>query len=125
MSGWGIWCVTLGVWAYRNLGEAEAKSLAEDWNQGAARRGDDVQWEARAVEVARAMEAREMQAREMLDGSYKVAITNVARYIRSRRNFDEDGAGLDGYTASMVLSIAFCKAKEEILADILGVKERA
>jgi hypothetical protein len=60
----------------------------------------------------------------MQTGPYKVAITNVARYIRSRRNLScEDGAPLDGYTASMVLSVAFCKAKEEVLADILRVSE--
>ena len=56
----------------------------------------------------------------MLDGPYKVAITNVARYIRSHRSTSgEDGGTLDGYTASMGLSVAFCKAKEEILADIM------
>jgi hypothetical protein len=51
---------------------------------------------------------------------YKMAIKNVARYIASPRNLNcEDGAPLDGYRASEVLSVAFCKAKEEILADIL------
>lgn len=59
----------------------------------------------------------------MVDGAYKVAITNVARYIRSHRNTgSSDGALLDGFTASMVLSVAFCKAKEEVLADILRVE---
>jgi hypothetical protein len=52
--------------------------------------------------------------------AYQVAINNTARYIRSARNMHcLDGGVLDGYTASMVLSVAFCKAKEEVLADIL------
>ncbi len=55
---------------------------------------------------------------------YRMAITNVARYIRSARNLNcEDGVPLDGYRASEVLSVAFCKAKEEVLADILCVKD--
>ena len=55
---------------------------------------------------------------------YKMAVSNVARYIRSARNLNcEDGVPLDGYRASEVLSVAFCKAKEEVLADILSVKE--
>ena len=58
---------------------------------------------------------------EMVDGAYKVAITNVARYIRGPKNTSEGGAILDGFTASMVLSVAFCKAKEDVLADILRV----
>lgn len=56
-------------------------------------------------------------------GAYKVAITNVARYIKSRRDTSEDGASLDGYTASTVLAVAFCKAKEEVLADIMQVDD--
>lgn len=57
-------------------------------------------------------------------GPYKVAIGNVARYIRSPRNINcEDGMPLDGYRASEVLSVAFCKAKEEVLADILRAGE--
>ena len=55
----------------------------------------------------------------MLPSPYMVAINNVARFIRSAHNYDDDGAYLDGYTASKVLAIAFCKSKEEVLADIL------
>jgi hypothetical protein len=59
----------------------------------------------------------------MQDGAYKVAITNVARYIVSDRNYSyDDHSVLDGFTAASVLSVAFCKAKEEVLADILSVK---
>ena len=59
----------------------------------------------------------------MLRGTpYAVAVTNVARYIRSRRNLGcEDGVPLDGFRASEVLAIAFCKAKEEVLDDIVSV----
>ena len=54
---------------------------------------------------------------------YQVAVANVARYIRSDRNTSaSDGPVLDGFTAASVLSVAFCKAKEEILADILQSK---
>ena len=60
----------------------------------------------------------------LVGGAYKVAITNVALYIRSRRNTSCEDGPLDGFTASSVLSIAFCKAKEEVLADILNVKAR-
>ena len=61
----------------------------------------------------------------MVGGAYNVAITNVARYIRSERNAScTDGVPLDGYRASEVLSVAFCKAKEEVLADILRVNDR-
>jgi hypothetical protein len=62
----------------------------------------------------------------MVPGSaYSMAILNVARFIRSPRNLNcEDGAPLDGYRASEVLSVAFCKAKEEVLADILRAGER-
>ena len=59
----------------------------------------------------------------MVDGPYKVAISNVARYIRSHRNYGDAGGVLDGYTASMVLSVAFCKNKEEVLADILRASD--
>ena len=59
----------------------------------------------------------------MIAGAYKMAITNVARYIRSHRNLScEEGVPLDGYRASEVLSVAFCKSKEEVLADILSVE---
>lgn len=55
---------------------------------------------------------------------YKMAIKNVARYIASQRNLScIDVVPMDGFRASEVLSIAFCKAKEEILADILRAGE--
>ena len=58
----------------------------------------------------------------MVDGAYKLAVTNVARYILSQRNTLEGGLFLDAYRASEVLAVAFCKAKEEIVADILQVR---
>ena len=62
----------------------------------------------------------------MLPGTpYAVAITNVARYIRSQRNLNcEEGVPLDAFRASEVLGIAFCKAKEEVLDDIVHVNIR-
>jgi hypothetical protein len=60
----------------------------------------------------------------MVDGAYKVAITNVARFICSNRNLSAaEGGVLDGFTASSVLAVAFCKAKEEVLSDIMSVKD--
>lgn len=51
--------------------------------------------------------------RTLLPGAYTVAITNVARYIRSPRNLNcADGEPMNGYRASEVLAIAFCKSKE-------------
>jgi hypothetical protein len=59
----------------------------------------------------------------ILGTPYAVAITNVARYIRSQRNLScDDRVPLDGFRASEVLAIAFCKAKEEVLDDIVSVK---
>lgn len=57
----------------------------------------------------------------MLPGAYSMAITNTARFIRSARNSHSDSVPLDAYTASETLAVAFCKAKGEVLADILSV----
>lgn len=51
-------------------------------------------------------------------------INNVASYIRSPEN-QELRAGdtnLTAFTASEVLGIALCKAKEEVLADIVSAR---
>jgi len=59
----------------------------------------------------------------MIPGAYSMAITNVARYIRSPRNLNcLDEVPLNSFQASEVLAIAFCKSKEEVLADILHVE---
>lgn len=55
--------------------------------------------------------------------TYKMAVANVARYIRSSENrgaFEEPG--LDAYTAAHVLAKAFCKMNGEVLQDIINVE---
>ena len=62
---------------------------------------------------------------EMVPGAYSMAVTNVAKFIRDpRRNKSEglEGGIVNAYEASSILAIAFCKRKEEVLADILSVK---
>ena len=49
-----------------------------------------------------------------------MAITNVANFLRSDKNQHDValGKGMNVFAASDVLSVAFCKAKEEIAMDI-------
>lgn len=55
--------------------------------------------------------------------AYKMAVANVARYIRSSENWDAFGEpGLDAYTAAHVLAKAFCKMHGEVLQDIINVE---
>ena len=51
---------------------------------------------------------------------YQMAVNNTALYIRSQV-IKDGGDTLDAFTASVVLAVAFCKTKEEVLADILSV----
>ena len=54
---------------------------------------------------------------------YQMAINNTARYLRSPENRrGNDDFHLDAFTASEVLAIAFCKAKEEVVADLIHAK---
>ena len=54
---------------------------------------------------------------------YQMCINNVARFIRSAKNMScDDGVPLNAFEASETLAVAFCKSKEEVLADILSVE---
>lgn len=53
---------------------------------------------------------------------YQMAINNTARYLRSPDNRRGDDFHLDAFKASEVLAIAFCKAKEEVIADLINAK---
>jgi hypothetical protein len=55
--------------------------------------------------------------------AYRMAVSNVARFIRGQRNLEGVGenAPLDAFTASTVLAAAFCKIQGEVLADIVSV----
>jgi len=50
--------------------------------------------------------------------AYQMAVANVARYIRSTENVVDGEPHLNIFTASEVLAIAFCKAKEEVAVDL-------
>lgn len=52
---------------------------------------------------------------------YQMAINNTATFIRSQENKRAAtvGTGLDAFAASFALGVAFCKAKEEVLADLI------
>ena len=50
---------------------------------------------------------------------YQMCINNVARKIRSQPETGKDELYPDAFACSTVLAMAFCKAKEEIVADIL------
>ena len=52
---------------------------------------------------------------------YQMAINNVARYIRNHpAGGRDDSEVVTAFEASTVLSIAFCKSKEEMLASAVG-----
>lgn len=53
---------------------------------------------------------------------YQMAISNTARAIRSQPPAIRDNdpiPELNAFTASSILAVAFCKAKEEVIADLL------
>ena len=56
--------------------------------------------------------------------AYKMAVANVAAFIRSRENSCArvGAGGLDAYTAAHVLGKAFCKSNCEVLADLVNVE---
>lgn len=55
--------------------------------------------------------------------AYKMAVANVARYIRSSENRDADGEpALDAFTAAHVLAKAFAKMNGEVLQDIINLE---
>lgn len=55
--------------------------------------------------------------------AYKMAVANVARYIRSPENKSPLGEpGLDAFTAAWVLATAFAKMNGEVLQDIINVE---
>lgn len=57
---------------------------------------------------------------------YQMAINNTAAFIRGPANHTrvkgEDGFELDAFTASLVLAAAFCKLKEDVLADLISAR---
>jgi hypothetical protein len=59
---------------------------------------------------------------------YEMCINNVARFIRYDRENKvrikrEDPNAITAFTAAEILSLAFCKSKEEIAADIALVED--
>jgi len=50
---------------------------------------------------------------------YQMTVNNIARHVRSNDSL------FDAFTAALILSVAFCKDKEEILQDILVENRRA
>ncbi len=56
---------------------------------------------------------------------YQMAINNTARAIRAQAPavVDSDPVPeLNAFTASSILAVAFCKAKEEVLVDLVNAK---
>lgn len=55
---------------------------------------------------------------------YQMAINNTARFIQSPKNRDtgSEDPTINAFDASIILAIAFCKNKEEVLADLLRAK---
>ena len=53
---------------------------------------------------------------------YQMCVVNAAAYLRGDENREavEDGQGISAFTASTILSAAFCKDKEEVLADLIS-----
>jgi hypothetical protein len=55
--------------------------------------------------------------------AYTMAVNNVAAYIKGPENAAaaarNDGSAMTAFEASAVLGVAFCKAKEEVMGDIL------
>jgi hypothetical protein len=59
---------------------------------------------------------------------YQMCVNNIAHHIRSKSeggfstgSDDAEGESpdMDAFTASSVLSVAFCKAKEDVILDIM------
>lgn len=52
---------------------------------------------------------------------YQMVIKNVALNIRKRSTslFQGSDSGLDAFTCSSILAIAFAKTKEDVLADLM------
>lgn len=61
---------------------------------------------------------------DQVTSSYQMVINNVAGFIGSPQNRAaiENGEGLSAFTASLVIGIAFCKAKEEVVCDLIKVQ---
>ena len=59
--------------------------------------------------------------------AYKMTINNIANYIKDSapQDAEKDGydkretVAFDAFEAASVLSVAFCKSKEEVLIDII------
>lgn len=51
---------------------------------------------------------------------YQMCINNVAAAIRAQKPDDSDPEPtLNAFRASEILAVAFCKSKEEVMADLL------
>jgi hypothetical protein len=50
-----------------------------------------------------------------------MAINNTKAFIRSEENREAVGAGqgISAFDASIILAIAFCKSKEEVIMDLI------
>jgi len=56
--------------------------------------------------------------------AYQMVVNNVARFIRDNPATDERSAPIDAFSAASVLSVGFCKSKEEILMDIVAESDK-
>lgn len=58
-----------------------------------------------------------------LSGVYGMCIRNVASYLRSKTDLEKerDHEHFDAFEAATVISVAFAKLKEDVLADIISV----
>jgi hypothetical protein len=81
--------------------------------------GEIYEKEMRAAENVVKSEGAKKQAPPT--SPYQMAINNTATFIRSQENKRAAtvGTGLDAFAASFTLGVAFCKAMEEVLADLI------
>ena len=53
---------------------------------------------------------------------YKFALTNARTYLASLTESDRLQGAINAFEISAVLAIIFCKAKEEILEDLVRIE---
>lgn len=55
---------------------------------------------------------------------YPWVISNVRSYIERCAKLEKDESCLNAFDVSSVLAVAFCKTKEDVIVDILGLTSR-
>lgn len=51
---------------------------------------------------------------------YQMCINNIAMHLRSRVNVDDSHVSINAFHCGEVIAIAFCKFKEDVIADIIN-----